>query len=460
MKQPELKLQVTPVWARNWAAIHEQEDGKRKYRYIINEGSSRSSKTYSLIDCCDVYARSYKNKRITIWRDTKTDCKKTVLFDTEILFKTTGRHGVAFNKTESIFTYPTGSTYEIHGTDESNSVHGLTQSVAWLNEPYKISRDVFDQIDQRTGDFIIIDWNPRLSHWIDDLKKDPRSIVIHSTFRDNPFCPVEQKNKILSYQPVKSCEAVTSGLLTEKEANEYSITDNPLQIPEAMLNELSRCRENEAKKSASEYNWQVYGLGLKAERPNRIYRWNEISLNDYLALDVPTYYYSDWGAVDPWAIGEVKYLDGCLYIRELNYSSENTIREKLTPTEREQVNGVEEGVVGWMFNKLGINYDSVIVCDSNRPLKIKALRSCGYDYAIAAVKGIGSIIDGIDQVNNLKVFYTSDSPNIQQEQENYSRQVDRYGIILEEPEDFNNHHMDGSRYVVSFLHQQGIITKV
>jgi len=69
-----MNIQATMVFQKNWDAIHAlNENGERKYRYIINRGSSRSSKTYSLIDCYDLYARSNKNKRLTVWRDTKSD---------------------------------------------------------------------------------------------------------------------------------------------------------------------------------------------------------------------------------------------------------------------------------------------------------------------------------------------------------------------------------------------------
>lgn len=457
-----MNLNVTPVWQWNWDAIQERNpDGTRRWRYIINEGSSRSSKTTSLIDCYDVYARRNFNKRLTVWRETKTDCKKTVLNDALKHFKASGRYSDnLFNKTESIFNYLTGSTFEIHGTDDLDTVHGLNQTVAWFNEPYRISREIFDQIDQRTEDFIFIDWNPRLAHWIDDLKKDPRAIVIRSDFRDNRYCPVEQKNKILSYQPVKMCSLVIKELLTEKQANEYDIAKNPQNFTRAQLRELSRCKENEYKKSASEYNWSVYGLGLKAERPNRIFKWEEISLAQYQALDVPIYNGCDWGAVDPWAVGEAKYYDGALYVHELNYTSENVLRAQLAPTELQQIGNQDEGIVSWLFAKLGIDRRRTIVCDPNRPLKIVALRASGWDYAVAASKPQGSIVDGIDLLNNIRVYYTAPSANIKYEQENYSRKVDRYGIVLEEPEDLDNHHMDWIRYVAAFLQSLGIIQKI
>lgn len=465
-------LPVTGVALKNWEAINEKDaSGKRKYKYILNRGSSRSSKTYSLIDCIDRYCRTEISKRCTVWRDTKTDCKKTVLNDTLRHFKATGRYKrqQEFNKTESIFTYQSDSTFEIHGTDDEETVHGLTQAVSWLNEPYKISKDTFDQIDQRTEDFMFLDLNPKKGHWTDDLEKDPRCFVIHSTFEDNPLCPEESKNKILSYQPVKMCQIVADLMAKNKDlkadaaadiARKYDVVINPKGYSQALITELVRCMENEYKGSASEFNWSVYGLGLKAERPNRIFHFTEIPDSEYHALKIDTINGADWGAVDPWGILEAKYTDGCLYLHELNYASENEIRERLTTTELAQINASDEGIVKWKFGKIGIPRSNVIVCDNNRALKILALREAGWEYAIAATKTPGSIIDGIDLLNNLRVFYTASSANLKYEQENYSRKVDRYGIILEEPEDIDNHLMDPARYIALYLQSQGIIRKV
>jgi hypothetical protein len=455
-------LQCTIVFERNWEAINARNpDGTRKYRYIINKGSSRSSKTISLIDLFDLYARVHEGKRLTVWRDTKTDCKKTVLNDALKRFKSTGRYmvGQNFNKTESVFTYDTDSTFEIHGTDDEETVHGLTQDVAWMNEPYKNSRATFDQIDQRTSDFVILDLNPKMGHWSEDLEKDPRTIVIHSTFKDNPFCPIEQKRKILSYQPVSMCHIVLQKLATENEAKHYDLLANPKNFTEKQIKELRRCRENEEKKSANAYNWSVYGLGLKAEKPHRIFKWEEISDDAYRKIDAKGYVGVDWGVVDPWGILEAKYYDGALYLHERNYLSETDLRSQLTLTELAQISGDEEGIVKFIFGKLGIDKTTEIVCDDNRPLKIVALRRNGYPYVYPAIKIKGSLIDGIDLLNNIKVYYTASSANLKYEQENYSRQVDRYGVVLEEPEDVDNHLIDPARYISLFLMAKGIIRK-
>lgn len=458
-----MTIKNTIVFQKNWEAINAvDENGKRKYRYIINEGSSRSSKTYSLIDCYDLYCRQHKDKRLTAWRDTKTDARKTILNDTLKRLKSTGRYKLdqGFNKTESIFQYNTDSTFEIHGTDDEETVHGLTQDASWLNEPYKISKDTFDQIDQRTSDFVFIDWNPKKDHWIDDLKKDPRTIVIHSTFKDNPFCPIEQKIKILGYQPVKRSYAVENDLINEFDAKDYDFDKNPLNLEQKYLKELLRCVLNEEKRSANISKWDIYGLGIKAERPNRIFKWESIPYSEYLKIDKKPLNGVDWGKVDPFGIVEAKYYDGTLYVHELNYDSEDKWQEKLTPLQRQNIDTKDEGFIKWLFKNLNIPASNDIICDNNRPGKVIALRKAGWERAIAANKGSGSVLDGIDVLLSIKVVFTDCSDNIAYEQENYSRKVDKYGVVLEEPEDIDNHLIDPIRYIALYLQKLGVIKKL
>lgn len=452
-------MRATIVFEQIWNAINERtESGERKYRYFVLEGSSRSSKTQSILQAFYCYAQETERARMSAWRDTAKDARDTVLFDMNKVYPDLENYNrVKFNITHSKFTFPTKTLIEICGTDDVNKVHGYQGEVLWLNEPYKISKATFDQLDMRCTDIVLIDWNPKQAHWIDDLKKNERTKVIHSTFKDNPFVPLEQKKKILSYQPVSLCQIVLQKLLAEKEANMYDCGLNELEFKESFIKELIRCKENEFKNSANAFNWQVYGLGLKAERPNRIFRFVEIPDSKYFELDVPEYFASDWGAVDPWAIIGGKYYDGALYFREINYLSENQIREKLTPTEQSQISGGEEGLVVWQFNKFGIDKKATIICDPNRPEKIAALRRIGYPYAQIANKPAGSVNFGIDTLNNMPVYFTSSSLNFKYEQENYSRKVDRYGVVLEEPEDINNHCFVGDTLVKTSLGDKKII---
>lgn len=62
-------------------------------------------------------------------------------------------------------------------------------------------------------------------------------------------------------------------------------------------------------------------------------------------------------------------------------------------------------------------------------------------------------------LKNLNVYYTSISTNIENEQESYSYKKDRYGVMIDEVEDADNHTIDAIRYVVMELHKRGIIRK-
>lgn len=474
-----MKIKGTIVFEKNWSAIHEMayhEYGRplmvydenkeefvhqRKYKYIINEGSSRSSKTYSLIDCMDLYARSNMEKRMSAWRDTKKDCKDTIMADALKHFRKTGRMNIAMkhNKTESIISYETNSTFEFNGTDDEEKVHGYTCDVAWLNEPYKISKDTFDQIDQRTSDFIFIDWNPKKAHWIDDLKRNERAIVIKSTYKDNPFCPTDQRYKIESYQPISRCYLAEELKMTREQVLFYDYDNNPNNIENKHLIEAKRCIRNEEQRSADQFKWAVYGLGEKAEKPNRIFNWEMIEDSEFDKIDAKIYYGTDWGTVDPWAIVRAKYFDGCLYVDELNYDSENIIRASLKSQMLQEIDKDESdtniGLVKWMFTKkLEVPKSSTIICDNNRPKKIEALMNIGYN-AIPTIKKANSIVDGISLLQEVKVKFTKRSDNIREEQENYSWDTDRYNLTTENPEDANNHTIDTIRYIWHFLVSMG-----
>src|SRR6187551_3436656 len=152
----------TRVFKWNWEAIHARNpDGTRKYRYIVNRGSSRSSKTRSIIQAYWYYSFENAGLRLSVWRDTAKDTRDTVGYDMGRTYPNMQGYGsVFFNKTKSNYEFPNKSVIELNGTDDENKVMGYNGDVAWFNEPYKISRGTFDQIDQRTVEFIIIDWNP------------------------------------------------------------------------------------------------------------------------------------------------------------------------------------------------------------------------------------------------------------------------------------------------------------
>ena len=384
-------MKATIVFQKNWEATQ-----SGNYKYIINSGSSRSSKTFSILQLFWLLAWQKDRTKCSAFRVTKKDCKDSVLQDMLKYYPTLPNwEKVVFNKTESVFNFPNGSQIFIEGTDDDLKVMGYHSDYLWFNEFYKISKDTFDQLDMRCSNAVFMDYNPVGNHWADEVMKRDNATVIHSTFKDNPFCPEQQKIKILSY-----------------ESTEYNIQQG----------------------TADNYKWQVFGLGLKAEKPNRIYRdWIKILDAEFDDLLLPSYYCLDFGSTNPSAVSEIKYSDGNFFIKECLYKPISKMANSL-PQELESI---------------GINKKLPLICDSADPLRISELIANGFN-AIPAMKGSGSVKAGIDFINGKRIHYTQSSTNLESEYENYEWEIVS-GVNLERPLKKDDHILDATRYGIQFM---------
>ncbi len=389
-----MKIKATGVFEKNWEALQ-----SGKYKYIINSGSSRSSKTFSILQIFWILAWSKERTKLSVFRNTKKDCKDTILQDMLKYYATLDNYEfVKFNKTESIFTFPNGSTINIEGTDDELKVHGYHSDYLWFNEFYKMPKETFDQLDMRCSVAVFMDYNPVGRLWSDDLIKQDNAKLIHSTFKDNPFCPLEQKKKILSYEPT-----------------EYN------------LQQLT----------ANAYMWQVYGLGLKAEKPNKIYHnWKVIPDDEFDMLPFSTYYGMDFGLSSPSAMVQMKFDgDKTFFFKEILYKPLNHI----------------EGTLSTELDKLKIPKHIEIICDVGNELnktEMQKLRNAGYN-VLPAMKGAGSILSGIETIQKSTIYYTKSSKNIENEYDTYSWRIAQ-GVQLDEPEQTDDHLLDAMKYVISW----------
>ena len=193
-----MDLQCTQVFEANYDAIFNSD-----VRYVVNEGGSRSSKTYSLCQLMILYALTKENKIISIIRKASTTVKKTVMKQDFIpllkelnLYNTTVKH----NKSDSTFTFPNGSVISFIGADDEQKLRGMKHDLAWLNEANELLYDDFQQIAMRTTGKIIVDYNPSAnSSYLYQIPED-KCIKIHSTYKDNPFLGKEQIDLIESYK--------------------------------------------------------------------------------------------------------------------------------------------------------------------------------------------------------------------------------------------------------------------
>jgi PBSX family phage terminase large subunit len=405
-----------------------------KYRQIVSMGGSRSSKTYSILQILMLVMLSRHRIKITVWRDTKVVCRATVMEDFKkiILFDYNTYKKFKENKQLGKFVYkPTNSEIIFEGADSVGKVLGGAQDISYFNEVTEFAKPVYLQITQRTAETIFCDYNPSKDFWLEDYRHDPNTTFIHSTFEHNAYCPKNIVEQLMSYEPW--------------ERRSYKIIDSTPIYKGAPITRENQPPPNELnvkRGTADEYMWLVYGLGIGAEKPNRIYRgWKKISLEHFDSIAETSYFGIDFGTFNPTAILEIKYDgDGAFYVCPRFYRPLTSVDISMSSVFANEV----------PMMKLG--YD-LVVCDSAKRTYIDILRDIGY-LAEGAPKGNDSIQPGITLVQGFTIYFVEDhelSSSFNKEYVNYSWEVDRYGKSTDKPVKKDDHYMDVLRYVITYL---------
>ncbi len=97
-----------------------------------------------------------------------------------------------WNKTDYIYTFPNGSTFQFYGADSPDKVHGPRRDRLFVNEANHVPYNSFDQMEVRTNDLIYMDWNPTSEFWfysevLPTRDKDLDFITL--TYKDNEGLP-------------------------------------------------------------------------------------------------------------------------------------------------------------------------------------------------------------------------------------------------------------------------------
>lgn len=184
-----LQLKTTNVFQQNWNYISDN-----KYRFILNQGGTRSSKTISLCQLCIVWALQNPKTSFTFVRISFPTLRRTIMRDIISLLKEYGLYEENnHNKTEQIYTFDNGSTFEFLSADSDEKLKGAARDILVLNEATELGFDAYMQLAMRTRGKILIDYNPEDNdHWIYDVLKKDDAILIKSTYKDNPFLPDDQ----------------------------------------------------------------------------------------------------------------------------------------------------------------------------------------------------------------------------------------------------------------------------
>ena len=186
-------------------------------------------------------------------------------------------------------------------------------------------------------------------------------------------------------------------------------------------------QEIEAHKDNKQW-WQVYGLGQLGELEGKVYKdWQII---DEIPHEARLERYGlDFGySNDPTAIVAIhKYNDGFI-IDEITHQK-----------------GLSNKQIADIFNN---QPKALVIADSAEPKSIDEIYSYGVNIQ-PALKGQGSVSQGIQFVQAQRISMTARSVNLIKAYRNYLFKTDKNGKILNEPDHFLSDQMDAVRYGLS-----------
>lgn len=204
---------------------------KKKIRAV--QGGTSASKTISILLYLIAKAQTDKEPTLTsVVSESIPHLKRGALRDfKKIMQEHRYWKDSSWSATDSIYTFETGSQIEFFSTDNGDKLRGGRRDRCFMNEANNCTLDAFDQLEVRTKEFVILDWNPTVEFWFytDILPSRPNDI----------------EHIILTYK------------------------DNEALSPEIIAS-------IESRKNRTQW-WKVYGEGQLGEVEGRIYTgWNEI----------------------------------------------------------------------------------------------------------------------------------------------------------------------------------------
>lgn len=359
----------------------------------IIQGGKGCSKTISILQLFIFLAMSVReNLILSVVAQSLPNLKSGAYRDFEKLLKDMGVYDkFEINKTDKTFKYGS-NLIEFFSVDTEQSRLGSRRTHLYVNEADSIKFETFLELQGRTTEFTIMDFNPRRRFWAHtELEGQPNVDFIQLNYLDNEYIPSGELDTIMWYK-----EKAKSG------------------------------DRNWINK------WKVLGLGELGIVEGVIFEnWKEI---DELPKDgngnIAAKYLGaglDFGfSNDPTAIVKIYKYDGKIILVESLYKKGllNSAIAKHIINDSELKNGL-------------------IICDSSEPKTIAELRTYGV-HIMGAKKGKGSINAGIQIMQEYDLLVIG--KNLVEELSSYSYQKDRSGETLGVPCDDFNHLIDGARY--------------
>lgn len=362
-----------------------------KKRVRVIQGGSSGGKTIAILIQLIEYATANKGKLITIAAANYPHLRRGAMRDFKNILDENNLwnyYKIEHNKAESTFTFYNGSTIEFVALNEFTA-RGSRRDVLFVNEANLITFETFQQLEIRTKDFVIIDFNPVNKFWAHKL--------------------IEERS--------------------DTEFLKLTYLDNE-GLDKAIVDSI------EARKDGDSNWWRVYGLGEIGSLDGNVYSgWKPVDkIPDGFKLAIVG---GDWGfAKDPTAIvgiyvNEAKELlfDEWFYAPKVNDEDVG----RIVMADHPEAAGV------------------MAALDAANPQGIMRWRDLGWQ-SFAASKPAGSVIAGVNFLRQRTVYYTARSKNLEKEYLTYAFVISKStGESTGVPIDKDNHLMDALRYGTSAL---------
>lgn len=368
-------------------------------RYEVYYGGAGSGKSVFVAQKLIIKAIQDKRK-ILVLRKVGRTVKNSVfqlLVDTLTDWNLIGLCKI--NRTDFTITLPSGSVFLCSGLDDSEkikSITGLTD--AWLEEASEFWLDDFNQIDLRirhisaAGQQIYLSFNPvskvnwTYQTFFDDMDAGlaTKTVIIHTTYKDNKFLPQ-------SY--------IDSLLLLEKTNNVY---------------------------------FRIYALGEFGSLNKLVFTYWKSEGFDYTQIAGELMVGLDFGFVN----------DDCAIIASL-LDEKN---KKIYVFQEHFRKGMLNNQIAEKLKEMGFA-KSTIIADSAEQKSIEEIKREGIIRIKPATKGQGSILQGIQKLQQYEIIIHPSCKRLIEEFQNYSWDKDKAtNEYINKPIDNYNHGIDALRY--------------
>ena len=375
-------------------------------RFLLFYGGAGSGKSHFIAPRL-VYKALKDTRKILVLRKVNRTTKASTF---QLLLDTLNQFGIlnycVINRTDFSITLPTGSQFLCMGLDDPEkikSITGLTD--AWLEEATEFRLDDFSQVNLRVRDpkaenqEIILSLNPvSKANWCylhffaenPELEEFRKTVrIVHTTYKDNPHLP----------------EAYVQALLMMKATNEVY--------------------------------YKIYALGEFGSLDKLIY-------NNWQKMDF-----------DPDTI-KGQLLCGL----DFGYTNDPTAftASILVENERRIYIFKEWGGTGYLNDAIAdqikeMGFAKSIICaDSAEQKSIDEIKRLGISRIKPCVKGKGSVLQGIQKLQQYELIVHPSCENVIEELENYAWKKDKQtNEYINEPAEGFDHYMDSLRYSLQCL---------